>query len=202
MVCASPSICSRWSRTLAAGPRLERSVMRTRLIGVPASVRWWPIVTLVFLAVSCTNTERVSQPIAFSHKQHVAKKLSCTFCHSGAEKHRLATIPSVTLCMGCHSVVKQDSPEIQKVRAYSLRRQEIPWRRIYQLPGTADVFFNHHRHAAAGVKCFVCHGDVGSRDRLGKEVEHIMGFCVQCHREHRAQFRPAALADDCATCHR
>ncbi len=165
-------------------------------------MRLWLFVGVLIFVASCGRESEVPQPIAFSHRLHVAKKLSCTFCHSGAEKYRLATIPSVTLCMSCHSVVKTDSPEVRKIKFYSQHRQEIPWRRIYRLPDEADVFFNHHRHATAGVKCATCHGSVGSRDRLTREVDHVMGFCVQCHRQHRDQFHPSALADDCATCHR
>ena len=152
-------------------------------------------------AASCSRKEPL-QPIAFSHKQHLAKKIPCTFCHSGAEKYLAATIPSVTICMGCHSVVKTGSPEIHKVKQYLQKREEIPWHRIYRLPPEADVFFNHHRHAAANVKCITCHGDVASRDKLAQDVKVVMGFCIQCHREHRNQFHPVAIADDCSTCHR
>ncbi len=173
-----------------------------RAFMIRARIFWCAIAGPMLFVASCSDGGRIRQPVAFSHKTHIAKKLSCTFCHAGAEKYRLATIPSVTTCMSCHSVVKTDSPEIQKVKFYSRQGREIPWRRIYRLPGTADVFFNHHRHAAAGVKCLVCHGDVGARDELGRDVNHVMGFCVQCHRQHRDQFRPAALADDCSTCHR
>ena len=171
-------------------------------VRLSALARWSLLLGVLIPAASCAKRDPSTQPIAFSHRQHVAKKIPCTFCHTGAEKYRLATIPSVTLCMSCHSVVKANSPEIQKVKLYLKHQEEIPWHRIYQLPKEADVFFNHHRHAAAGVKCVSCHGDVGSKDALALEVKHVMGFCVQCHREHREQFRPAVLADDCATCHR
>ena len=154
------------------------------------------------LGVSCSQQSAAEQPIAFSHRVHVEKKLRCTFCHAGAEKNSQASIPSVTLCMTCHTVIKSDSPEILKTKSYLERREEIPWRRIYRMPHEADVFFNHHRHAAAGVKCATCHGDVASRDFLRREVNLNMGFCVSCHRENNAKFRDARLADDCATCHR
>src|SRR5580704_10401056 len=57
------------------------------------------------------------QPIPFSHKLHAGdNKIPCLYCHSGAEKSRHATIPSMNVCMNCHSVVKVDSPHIQKLR--------------------------------------------------------------------------------------
>ncbi len=181
---------------------MSSSVLRNRFHGVASLALSCAIGGLAVSAGSCSAGKRVSQPIAFSHRLHVSRKLSCTFCHSGARKYRFASIPSVTQCMSCHSVVKSDSPEIRKVRFYYDQRREIPWQRIYRLPGTADVFFNHHRHAAAGIQCSECHGDVGSRDSFDRQVDLVMGFCVTCHREHRGQFHPAALADDCATCHR
>ena len=154
------------------------------------------------LGVSCARRNTADQPIAFSHRLHVEKKLRCTFCHAGAEKNSQASIPSVTLCMTCHTVIKAGSHEVLKVKSFLERREEIPWRRIYRLPREADVFFNHHRHAAAAVNCDTCHGDVSRRDILRREVELTMGFCVNCHRQNQAKFRDARLADDCATCHR
>jgi len=153
-------------------------------------------------ASSCTSDREIDQPIHFSHRQHVEKKLGCTFCHAGAEKNSQATLPSVTLCMSCHSVVKAESPEVLKTKAYLDRKEEIPWRRIYASPKDALVFFNHRRHAAAGVKCDTCHGDVGARDVLSREVELTMGFCVKCHEKNEKSFHDSRLAADCATCHR
>src|SRR4051812_14671770 len=57
------------------------------------------------------------QPIPFSHKMHAGdNKIPCLYCHSAAEKSQHASIPSGNVCMNCHSVVKIDSPHIQKVR--------------------------------------------------------------------------------------
>jgi hypothetical protein len=151
---------------------------------------------------ACVSREAPAQPIAFPHRVHAEKKIRCTFCHAGAERHSQATLPSVTLCMSCHSVVKPDAPEIVKTKAYLDAKTEIPWRRIYKLDPEADVFFNHHRHAAAAVECASCHGDVAKRDMLHREVNLTMGFCISCHRAQEAKFRDVRLAADCATCHR
>lgn len=171
---------------------------RFLLLTVPRAL----LLGYLILMTACAREGPANQPIVFSHRVHVEKKLRCTFCHSGAEKNSQATIPSVTLCMSCHSVVKADSPEIIKVKAYLDRREEIPWRRIYTLPHEADVFFNHHRHAVAKVACATCHGDVGSKDVVHREIELTMGFCVQCHSNNRTKFRDPRLAADCVTCHR
>lgn len=53
------------------------------------------------------------QPIPFSHKIHAGtNKIDCKYCHVGTEISRHATIPSMNVCMNCHSVVKTDSPYI------------------------------------------------------------------------------------------
>jgi hypothetical protein len=160
---------------------------------------------LILLSIttgSCTAARPEGQPVYFSHRQHVEKKLACTFCHSGAEKYGPASIPGVEFCMSCHSVIKSTGAEVQKVKGYLARRVEIPWRRVYRLPAEAGVSFNHHRHAAAGIQCVECHGDVAARDELQPEVRLTMAFCVKCHRANGLKFQPASLADDCATCHR
>jgi hypothetical protein len=159
-------------------------------------------VVVPLLSAGCVPDSPARQPIAFSHRQHVEKQIRCTFCHSGSERYSAADLPGVTLCMSCHSAIKTDSPEIMKVKEYLGKNEEIPWRRLYHLPEQADVFFNHRRHAAAGIECKTCHGDVASQDILRREVDLNMGFCVSCHRLNSGRFRLPALADDCATCHR
>lgn len=160
------------------------------------------VVSVGLSSIACVERRSVAQPVAFPHRAHAEKKIRCTFCHAGAERHSQATIPSVTLCMTCHSAVLTDHPEIVKTKAYLDRKTEIPWRRIYAIDRESDVFFNHHRHAAAGIACAKCHGEVERRDALTREVDLTMGFCVRCHQEQSAKFRDARLAADCSTCHR
>jgi hypothetical protein len=46
------------------------------------------------------------QPIAFSHQLHAGKlKISCLYCHSGAEQSKHAGLPAANLCMNCHGLV-------------------------------------------------------------------------------------------------
>ncbi|GMT48722.1 MAG: hypothetical protein IEMM0008_0261 [bacterium] len=52
------------------------------------------------------------QPIAYSHKLHAGKlKISCLYCHFGAEKSKHAGIPPVNVCMNCHVKIKQRDSE-------------------------------------------------------------------------------------------
>src|ERR1051326_2441983 len=56
------------------------------------------------------------QPIAYSHKQHLAQGLDCALCHAKAKTDDHATLPPTATCMTCHTTVKTDSAEIQKLK--------------------------------------------------------------------------------------
>ncbi len=46
------------------------------------------------------------QPISYSHKLHAGDlKISCLYCHFGAEKSKHAGIPPVSVCMNCHKTI-------------------------------------------------------------------------------------------------
>lgn len=135
------------------------------------------------------------QPIPFSHKLHAGQyKVPCLYCHSNVEKGSHATVPSVNICMNCHSVVKIDSPYIQQIRKAWEEQKPIEWVRIHEL---ADyVHFNHKRHLARGIDCKSCHGDVGSMDVVRQTEPLNMGWCIDCHRKPEN-----AAPISCSTCH-
>jgi len=59
------------------------------------------------------------QPIAFPHYTHVTTlQMQCEYCHDAARKSIHAGVPHSQTCMNCHTYVKTDSPEIQKLKAY------------------------------------------------------------------------------------
>lgn len=122
------------------------------------------------------------QPIPFSHKKHAGQfNIPCMYCHSGIEKSKHATVPSVNVCMNCHSVVKPDSPHIQKLKAYYNEKKEpIEWVKVHNLPDFVN--FNHKRHIAKGVSCETCHGDVKKMDIVRQDKSLLMGWCMDCHR--------------------
>ncbi|MFN0101911.1 MAG: cytochrome c3 family protein [Bryobacteraceae bacterium] len=135
----------------------------------------------------------VAQPIAYSHKTHVALGLKCTNCHTMPGEGFLATYPKETLCMGCHTSVKKDSPEIKKLAAFAAKKEPVPWAKVYQVPDI--VWFNHAVHVKNGkAECSVCHGDVGQREVLFQEKSTSMQTCMACH---AAQGAP----NGCDTCH-
>jgi hypothetical protein len=134
------------------------------------------------------------QPIAYTHKVHLANGLQCINCHVGVDQGPDARIPSVNFCMTCHQVIATDKPEIKKLAAYQARGEDIPWQRVYGFQPSAHVKFNHAPHIRAGADCSTCHGDMTKATVAERTVNHTMGFCVSCHRQEKAP-------TDCVTCH-
>jgi hypothetical protein len=134
------------------------------------------------------------QPIAFTHKVHLANNLACPICHSGVTQGPQAGIPSAKFCMACHMVIAADKPEVKRLAAYFERGEDVPWQRVYGYSASAHVRFNHAPHIRAGVECAKCHGDVAEQTVAVKAVNLTMGYCVACHQEQKAPL-------DCQTCH-
>ena len=122
------------------------------------------------------------QPIAFSHKLHAGQyEIDCQYCHTGVEIAKSANIPSVNICMNCHSQVLPDSPEIQKLYAAQESGQPIEWVRIHNLPDLA--YFNHSQHVSVGkIECQTCHGEIQEMEVVKQFAPLTMGWCIDCHR--------------------
>ncbi len=134
------------------------------------------------------------QPIAFTHKVHLAHGMQCTDCHAGVEKGPQASLPSVKLCMQCHQVIDPTNPQIKKVAAYYNKGEEIPWQRVYWFYPSAHVWFWHAPHIHNGISCATCHGDMTQQTTAVRYTTFTMGVCLNCHRQHHAPV-------DCTTCH-
>ncbi len=136
------------------------------------------------------------QPINFSHKIHAGdNKIPCLYCHVFAERSRVSGVPNEQRCMGCHKVIKTESPEIKKLTAYWNAKKPIPWIKVHNLPDY--VYFPHKRHIRAGVWCTSCHGDVPSMSRIKRVSSLKMGWCLRCHER-----RGNKNGKDCWTCHK
>ena len=148
------------------------------------------------LLCACAEAPPVVQPITYNHKAHIDSGLACDACHQSVEKAAAASVPTRETCMMCHQVAITESPEEEKVRQYADKGEEIPWRRIYQVP--EHVYFSHRRHVtAAGVECVQCHGAVASLTTPPSHplVKQSMDWCLACHRARGA-------TQDCIHCHR
>jgi Cytochrome c7 and related cytochrome c len=150
----------------------------------------WVISVLMVRAVAAPS----HQPIAYSHKQHIALGLQCVDCHISADTGGPARIPSVRQCMLCHAKVATAKPEIRKLAAFAATKREVPWQRVYGFPRESLVKFQHAPHARAGIGCVTCHGDMTQASTAELLVKHTMGTCLSCHRQNRA-------SEDCTACH-
>ena len=156
-----------------------------------------------------------AQPINFSHKVHAGdNQIQCLYCHAAADKSKVAGIPAASVCMNCHTQIRKDSPEIQKIVAAVRENKPIEWIKVNDLPD--HVGFDHSRHVTAGVRCQTCHGAVETEDRVSQGDTLSMGMCVTCHRTHREvtldengrpivskEATPKRLmaSTDCSVCH-
>jgi hypothetical protein len=207
----------------AGGPRIATSVCEAHelraqqaehpelAIEIPAQFQLpWPTraACLSHAAAGDPDAPGPTQPIQFSHKHHAGLyQIDCLYCHSGTDRSRAAGVPSVELCMGCHSQFPASYDELEGIRTlkrYWQAQESIPWEQIHRLPEHAK--FRHNRHVAAGFECQRCHGPVEEMDKLALTSDTVwwpwllpaqkleMGWCIQCHRENGA-------SQDCTTCH-
>ncbi|MBD1397829.1 c-type cytochrome [Pontibacter sp. JH31] len=124
-----------------------------------------------------------TQPIAFSHKLHAGEhQIDCNYCHTTVYESKSASIPSANICMNCHSQIKTESPEIQKIYKALERNKPIEWVRIHNLPDLA--YFNHSQHTqVGGIECQTCHGPIQEMEVVYQYSPLTMGWCIDCHRE-------------------
>ncbi|OEK05657.1 cytochrome c3 family protein [Roseivirga misakiensis] len=163
------------------------------------------------------------QPIAFSHKIHAGQyEIDCQYCHTGVEIGKSANIPSVNICMNCHSQIKTDSPEIKKLYTAQETGEPIEWVRVHNLPDLA--YFNHSQHVKVGqIECQTCHGEIQEMEVVKQHAPLTMGWCIDCHRNtdvnskgngyynklvelhNKSSKTPLKVADigglECAKCH-
>lgn len=130
-----------------------------------------------------------AQPIKFSHAVHAGQnKTDCNYCHYTAKISKTAGIPSGSICLNCHLLVRNGTrsgaTEIAKIIDHLDQKKAVEWVRIYKLPDF--VFFSHEQHVSAGgINCEACHGDVKKMDRLYQFTDLSMGWCIDCHKTRK-----------------
>jgi hypothetical protein len=132
------------------------------------------------------------QPLAYSHKQHLALGLECQSCHTNPDPGKLMTFPATSRCAECHQHA-DNKPGLQKLAQFTKTDQPIPWVRVYKLlPG---VNWSHRKHLDAGVSCITCHGPVAQLEKMSELTSVTsMSVCIDCHDRNHAQ-------TTCNTCH-
>jgi len=140
------------------------------------------------------------QPIKFSHKVHAGdNKIDCKYCHHTAEFSKSAGIPAMELCMNCHVLVREGANsgkfEIAKVVEANETKTPVEWIRLHNLPD--HVFFSHAQHVGVGkVDCKQCHGQVQEMDIMKQTSDLSMGWCINCHRDTKVNFKDNAYYDN------
>ena len=140
------------------------------------------------------------QPIKFSHKIHAGdNRIDCKYCHNTPEFGKSAGIPPMQLCMNCHVLVREGSHsgkfEISKVIEANESNRPVEWIRLHNLPD--HVFFSHAQHVGiAKVDCNKCHGPVAEMNIMRQYSDLSMGWCINCHRETKVNFKDNAYYDN------
>jgi len=177
------------------------------LVFMYGSVKAW----YGLMDIGVTQGYKPDQPIKYSHKLHAGDmKISCVYCHSGAEKGKTAGVPSLNVCMNCHKYVKQgatgDKTEIAKIYkaldydpdkgTYGPNQKPIQWTRVHNLPDLA--YFNHSQHYVVGkIECQTCHGPVQDSMTVASQYSKLtMGWCIDCHRKTPVQMGSNAYYND------
>ncbi len=152
---------------------------------------WWFLHNVLF-AIGVQTGYHPTQPINYSHKIHAGDMgIDCNYCHTGVRKAKHANIPSGSICMTCHTKIKTDSPEIQKLHNYmdydvktgkfGDKQTPIVWNRVHNMPD--HVYFNHSQHVqVGGLECEECHGEVKEMGTVYQYSTLTMGWCIDCHR--------------------
>lgn len=142
------------------------------------------------------SAEEIRQPLQFNHRVHT-EMIQCEDCHGGVKKSASATLPGLSVCMGCHGDKPlTDRPEEKKLLQYISQNQEIRWQRIFRNP--VHVYFSHARHVAVGqLECEKCHGEMGKRTRPPGQalVNLTMDDCISCHKQKK-------IDTSCVICHK
>ncbi|MFN2225302.1 MAG: cytochrome c3 family protein [Anaerolineae bacterium] len=174
--------------------------------GKNRSIRTWRLIAglLLILILQGAGTlwwvsnsrAQPEEPIEFNHQVMVQLGITCLFCHSDAMRSPAAGMPSVQKCMGCHSTIATNTPDIQTLAGFWQRQEPVPWLRRLRLP--RFVYFSHRVHVVVGgLNCERCHGDVGHMTVAEPVVDLNMGWCLSCHDQqpNKQQLR------ECVVCH-
>ena len=129
------------------------------------------------------------QPVHYSHKLHADELgIDCRYCHANVERSQEAMVPPTETCMGCHAVVKKDSPALARAARQLVDRQAgaVDPRAQAARPRV----LRSQRAPAAGVGCSSCHGRIDQMEVVRLDKPLAMGWCLECHRDPAPNLRP------------
>lgn len=127
-------------------------------------------------------------PLKFSHQKHLAKGMSCTSCHVGAEQSTQAStrlLPGGKHCDSCHGASHPPPPPVKGQpkqprkcgMCHELNARGLVAKSVVAPP--ARLRFSHKAHQKTA--CARCHSnlakvDLATRDHLPTEAS-----CLECH---------------------
>lgn len=172
-------------------PPATNALARGTIFGgvfIVAAVAWAGSIWIRSPYVTQVNVVR-DQPVPFSHDHHVSGLgIDCRFCHATVETDAFAGMPTTETCMGCHSLVWNQSPLLAPVRQSQQTGEPLAWTRVYDVPDF--VYFDHSIHVAKGIGCESCHGRVDRMPLMRKSLTLHMEWCLDCHRHPERAVRP------------
>jgi len=159
---------------------------------------------------------RHEQPVDFSHVFHGNDvDMSCETCHFFYEDGSWSGIPTLDVCMNCHSEQLGES-EAEKVfvTEYVQKNREVQWELYFRQPQC--VSFSHSSHVKeAKLACETCHGPQGlSRHPTKYIVNRITKYSYVVYDSASSTIGSALVRspeenvwgtmgmDECAKCHR
>lgn len=176
--------------------KLKKRWINGAVAGVTTIYITWELVVNA-IAIGRSQGFSPDQPIKFSHAVHAGQnQTDCIYCHNYAPYSKVSGIPSGSVCMNCHLLVRNGTRsgmfEIAKVIDAYDNKRPVHWVQVYNLPD--HVYFNHSQHFnAGGVDCLVCHGPVPQMDRIVQHSDLSMGWCINCHRTRKVNFNENAF---------
>lgn len=139
----------------------------------------------------------VRQPIAFSHRKHVAGLgLECSVCHEHYATGAHSGLPTLATCLGCHEEPLTDSAAEKELRALAKGARPPAFEKLFRLPD--HVYYSHRRHVTvARLECETCHGAIADSEAPPSRplVRITMDTCLGCH-------AIKGVNTGCAHCHR
>lgn len=166
-------------------------VFKLMLLGAAVALVGVFIVYRLNARADAPRAAPIVQPVPFSHKHHVGDDgIDCRYCHSSVEQSAFAGLPSLQVCMTCHSqLYTRQAVLAPLVKAYS-SGGHFAWNRVNDLPDF--VYFNHSIHVAKGVGCVTCHGQIDEMPLTARAASLDMQWCLSCHRDPAPNLRPHA----------
>lgn len=162
------------------------------LIAIVVPLKLVAIIAIIWYYFSPKFTDvgyQPVQPIPFSHKLHAGDVgMDCRYCHNSVERSPFAAIPTTQTCMGCHAIIRPDSPFLKPLRDAHDASRPVEWVKVHMLPDYAR--FDHRPHVNAGVGCVSCHSRVDQMLVVKQSQPLSMSWCLDCHRDPYPNLRP------------